>query len=63
MKPEIYYYHQEGTNIVWWSETMINTFDFVYLGSSDNPNKKMVLATFTQNFPARSGWKLQQYPF
>lgn len=62
-KPEIFYYHQEGTEIVWWADKMINTNDFIYLGSSTNPNKKMALAMFTKGFPARDGWRLREYPY
>lgn len=61
--PEIYYYYDDDTRTVFWSETEVSDRpDLVFINSSTNPNKKMAVATFTQMSMKPMGWKIKQLP-
>lgn len=62
---EYFYFHDEGTRTIYWSEHMQdNQTDLIFLGSSFNPNKKMAVTVLlkAQNFPRQYGFKIRQYP-
>lgn len=60
---EVYYFYDDFTRTIFWSETLVDDRpDLIYLGSSKNPNKKHVAATFVQGTYKESGWKLEQLP-
>lgn len=60
---EIYYYYEDHTRTIFWSETFDeNLTQFIFLGSSMNPNKRMAVAAFTHKMGNPKGWKIKQLP-
>lgn len=57
----IYYYLDDNTRIVYWTETeQEDRHDLILLGQSDNQNKKMALALMTKDQPDPSNWRLRE---
>lgn len=61
---EIYYYYDDHTRTVFWSETETEDRpDLIFLGSSVNPNKRMAVAAFTHKMDKPWGWKIRELPY
>lgn len=59
--PEIYYYYNEKSRIVYHSESLIdNRPDLIFLGSSINPNKRMSVAAFIKGHDQEHGYTIKQ---
>lgn len=59
---EIYYYLDENTRTVFWSETESEIDYLEFLGSSMNPNKRMAVARMTQKSLVPSGYTIKPLP-
>lgn len=57
---EYYYFVDDRTRIVYYSEEFSTNPDHIYVGTSDNPNPKMAVAAFMQNGAVKSGYKLRK---
>lgn len=56
---EIFYYYDEPNKIIYWStELKEDRPEYVFLGSSLNPNKKMAAAAFTHKFKQPKGHRI-----
>lgn len=55
-----YYFCDDATLVVYYSDEMTERTDLVYLGVSDNPNPKMAMAAFTQQGKIKSGYRIQE---
>ena len=60
--PEFYYYYDELSSIIYWTETQNETGNLEFLGSSVNPNKKMAVSSFTQTMDKQQGFKIIELP-
>jgi len=61
--PEIYYYYDDDTRTVFWTETETEDRpDLIFLGSSENPNKKMAVAAFTYKDEKPWGHRIRELP-
>lgn len=60
---QIYYYYDDLTRIVYWSEEENEERpDLFFLGSSLNPNKKMAVAAFTYKMEKPWGHRIEPLP-
>lgn len=56
--PTKYYFYDDATLTVYYSDELDPGHNFIYLGTSDNPNPKMAVAAFTQRAKISSGYKI-----
>lgn len=60
---QIYYYFQEATRTVFWSDELVEDRpDLMFMGSSLNPNKKMTVAVMAQDLDQVHGYKIRELP-
>lgn len=55
-----YYFYNDATQIIYYSEEFTSDPDLIYVGTSDNPNPKMAAGAFMQNGKAPSGYSIQE---
>lgn len=60
---EFFYYYDDETRTVFWSEKEIEDRpDLIFIGSSVNPNKKMAIAAFTYTDEKPWGHRINKLP-
>lgn len=63
MNRELFYFIEDERQVVYWATYMPDDrTDLIFIGSSVNPNIRMAVHTFLQNYPRARGWKIQQLP-
>ena len=60
---EFYYYFDEPTRTVFWSEELVEDRpDLMFMGSSMNPNKRMTVAVMVQDMDITFNYKIKELP-
>lgn len=59
--PNKYFFYDDATRIVYYSEEYIDDHNLIYIGTSNNPDPKMAMAAFMQNGKINQGYMLINY--
>jgi hypothetical protein len=60
MTTSYYYFVNDRTKVVYYSEDFSDDPDLIYVGTSDNPKPKMAVAAFMQSGRVNSGYKVRK---
>lgn len=60
MAVSYYYFVDDRTRTVYYTEEFSSNPDHIYVGTSDNPNPRMAVAAFMQNDSVNEGFKLRK---
>lgn len=59
--PTKYYFCDDSTLTVFYSDDISDAYGYVYLGTSDNPNPKMAIGAFTQQGKITEGYSIVEF--
>lgn len=54
-----YYFYDDSSRIIYYSEEMSEDPHLIYIGTSDNPNFSMAAQAFVQKSGIQTGYKLR----
>lgn len=57
-----YYFYDDASLIVYYSDELPEDSTLIYLGTSDNPNPKMAVGAFTQDGKITKGYTIMPLP-
>lgn len=56
-----YYFCDDSTLTVFYSDNINDSNGYVYIGTSDNPKPKMAVAAFTQRGKISEGYRIVEF--
>lgn len=55
------YFFDLETKIIFWAKSFPHSTGMTYIGTSDNPNKKMAAQVFMRRHTKLTGWQIREY--